>query len=180
MMNRTLTGIEATNNYYRANRARKGIEMRMNDMREMVIAAINEVDTIESTATNQEILDLGLQVASMDWEPEALEWLAREWSFLELGKVDTETVANMIAEWQFGYRCEEEDQPSILLEWASTKSSQWADRIHEELKNRVMPMVESVKADLANGIPSDKAWCAAVEDGDWTEHDIRLAEDIVG
>lgn len=170
---------------------------KMVAMKEMVVAEINKMDSCKVTDSNEEILDLGLALATMDWSRNALEWLARTWgNFDDDDYLDT--VAGQLMSWQNGYRCEQTNVPSVLLMWAATSGEtgwdgdsaiEYANRV---VRARIQPMVYKVKEDLLNGIVSHKAWQAAIEDGcecgnnddeddyrPWTEYEIQLAEDIV-
>lgn len=148
--------------------------MTMN--KEMVLAAINKVDSIKSDATDDEILELGLKVATMNWQPEALEWLARKWSYMDDEEFDLDEVAGNIQDWQLGYRCEQEDQPTLMLAWAV---GQGCTKLGQIIKDRLQPIAQEVLDDIANGTIERKAWDALVNNHELTEYELCRVEEMV-
>lgn len=113
--------------------------------RALAVAEINKFYDMEYDEDDETIVESGLNLATMDWSDGALEWLARTWSQLE-SDTDIDTVARMITEWQFGYRCEQESQPSVLLVWAATKDIglEMRDRVRDEVNARIDEIVQLV------------------------------------
>lgn len=148
---------------------KEDVTMTMDQMKAMVVEEINKTHEIGLDACDEDIVELGLAIATTEWSDEALTWLAVTYSYLEDGEEDPdiETVAAMIGSWQLGYRCEQEDQPTIILEWAARHDGTNAKDLRSEIAGRIAKIVAMV---------NDNDWYEQVTSMELPEYDLQLAQ----